>query len=163
VTTTYAGYDGLNRPLTKTYTNSAPVTPTVTYGYDQDGKGAPSSVSTTAGGTFKCEDPLDCSALVSALCLTVPNSDGPRIFDLMLHNRPRLEDFRLLAKLSEFPSIERSVRDYLVKALEERDLRAGDLEYISKVRDPRITEQLKRREHSEDGAVRLIAQVFREV
>jgi RHS repeat-associated protein len=53
VTTTWAGYDGLNRPHTKSYTKSdgtAEGTPTVTYVYDQHSKkGTLSSVSTTVG------------------------------------------------------------------------------------------------------------------
>jgi RHS repeat-associated protein len=46
VTTTYNGYDGLNRPQSKSYSDG---TPTVTYTYDQDWKGALSSVSTSVG------------------------------------------------------------------------------------------------------------------
>jgi RHS repeat-associated protein len=46
VTTTYSGYDGLNRPHSKSYSDG---TPTVTYSYDVDWKGALSSVSSTVG------------------------------------------------------------------------------------------------------------------
>ena len=52
ITATYSGYDGLNRPQTLAYTKSDGTpegTPTVTYAYDQDWKGALSSVSTTVG------------------------------------------------------------------------------------------------------------------
>jgi hypothetical protein len=108
----------------------------------------------------KSVEPVELSILVSALCATVQDAEARRILDLMLHNREKLEDFRLLAKLSEFPSTARSVRDYVVKALEEREFRAGDLLDISKVRDPRIAEQMGRREHSEDPAVRRVARRF---
>jgi RHS repeat-associated protein len=46
VLTTYSGYDGLNRPHSKSYSDG---TPTVTYTYDSDWKGALSSVSSSVG------------------------------------------------------------------------------------------------------------------
>jgi RHS repeat-associated protein len=52
ITASYDGYDGLNRPQTVSYTKadgSAEGTATVTYTYDQDWKGALSSVSTSVG------------------------------------------------------------------------------------------------------------------
>lgn len=49
ITTSFVGYDGLNRPQSKVYTKNggtaAEGTPTVAYVYDQDWKGALSSVS----------------------------------------------------------------------------------------------------------------------
>jgi len=49
VGTTFTGYDGLGRPASKSYINSS-VTPTVTYTYDSDWKGALSSVGTSPNG-----------------------------------------------------------------------------------------------------------------
>jgi RHS repeat-associated protein len=53
VTTTWSGYDGLNRPQGKSYTlnNSPQGTPPVTYGYDVGWKGALSSVSASVGSS----------------------------------------------------------------------------------------------------------------
>ena len=107
-----------------------------------------------------CEDELSRSALVSALCIITQDRDAPRIFELMQRDVAKLEDFRLLAKLAEFPSVERQVRDYMVKVLEEREVGASDLEDASKVRDPRIAEQVRRREHSKVSTVRLVARRF---
>ncbi len=53
VTLTASGYDGLNRPSGKTYSDS---TPSVTYTYDQDVKGVLSSVSSGANGTVYQHD-----------------------------------------------------------------------------------------------------------
>jgi hypothetical protein len=53
VTTTWSGYDGLNRPQGKSYTlnNSPQGTPPVTYGYDVGWKGALSSVGASVGSS----------------------------------------------------------------------------------------------------------------
>lgn len=54
VKTTYTNYDGFNRPQSITYTKSdgsAEGTPTVSYTYDQDWKGALSSVGTSVGSS----------------------------------------------------------------------------------------------------------------
>ncbi len=56
--TTVSGYDGLNRPRTISYTAQSPTvaTPTVTYGYDADFRGALSSISNSVSSTSLTHD-----------------------------------------------------------------------------------------------------------
>lgn len=102
-------------------------------------------------------DPINSMILTSCLCETLQPTQAARVFDLVSQRPPDSNSFRLLAKLAEFASVERQVKDHLVKVLDDPNLRAAELTYISKVRDPRMTEHFKKRLNSSDKNVRLLA------
>lgn len=106
------------------------------------------------------QDRLVVSCLAQSLCLTIQKTQAERVLEAILREPGRLEYFGLLAKLALFPAVEQRVKDYVVKALEERDLGASDVEDASRVKDSRIAVIVAKLVDSPDKYVRLVAKRF---
>jgi hypothetical protein len=83
-------------------------------------------------------NPLNSTALTQIIASLAQPEDAERLWHLCRASPPKPLQYLLLAKLAKFPAVAREVKDTLVAALRNTRLTIGELQYISKVRDPRI-------------------------
>jgi hypothetical protein len=95
--------------------------------------------------------------LIQATARAARPKDGVRIWRELRKGRISDFDKMLLAKLSTFSSVEQDVKDHLVSELATNHWRVGDLQYISKVKDPRIVAWFAEHVDSPDRAIRTVA------
>lgn len=102
---------------------------------------------------------LALGTLTACLALVAKPADAARLWKLCQELPRRPLHYMLLAKLATFPATECEVKEALVKALQEdSSLTVADLEFISKVNDPRIRQWFEGQVDSVNRHIRVIAQ-----
>lgn len=104
-------------------------------------------------------DDLGLSLVTQCIVLVAKPADAARLWKLCQELPRRPLHYMLLAKLATFPATECEVKEALVKALQEdSSLTVADLEFISKVNDPRIRQWFEGQVDSVNRHIRVIAQ-----
>jgi|SRR5689334_16005854 len=103
-------------------------------------------------------DQLAVGCLTQALTVATTCADAEQIWKVV-KAFPKAPPFyyMLASKLANCPSVQREVREELIKALETKNLEAGDLSYIAKVKDPRVRKWFEARIDSSERAIRTLA------
>jgi len=102
------------------------------------------------------------NSLTQTISSLAKELDAQRIWNVLrARGKRRSIDYLLLVKLCAFPKISKEVKDLIVDDIHGRDLRAGDLQEISKVDDPRIRDWFESQINSSNRHVQVLARRIR--